>query len=112
VWVSRCIGVSKCLTQPARRRKFLTVLWSTLRCEEFSNGISEVLMSEYQHTGFQAVDRPLNDKQLAFAERQSSRSEVSGRSQTVKHHDSDFRGNVDGLLRPSVADGGFGGERS
>ena len=56
-------------------------------------------MSEYQYLEFQAVDRPLNDKQLAFAERQSSRAEVSRRSLTVEYHYSDFRGDVDGLLR-------------
>ncbi len=56
-------------------------------------------MSEYQYVEFQAVDRPLNDKQLAFAERQSSRAEVSRRSLTVEYHYSDFRGDVEGLLR-------------
>ena len=56
-------------------------------------------MSEYQYIEFQAVDRPLNDKQLAVAERQSSRAEVSRRSLTVEYHYSDFRGDVDGLLR-------------
>ena len=56
-------------------------------------------MSEYQYIEFQAVDRPLNDKQLAFAERQSSRADVSRRSLKVEYHYSDFRGDVDGLLR-------------
>ena len=56
-------------------------------------------MSEYQYIEFQAVDRQLNDKQLEFAERQSSRAEVSRRSLTVEYHYSDFRGDVDGLLR-------------
>ncbi|MCA9011391.1 MAG: hypothetical protein KDB01_16680, partial [Planctomycetaceae bacterium] len=56
-------------------------------------------MSEYQYIEFQAVDRPLNDKQLAFAQRQSSRAEVSRRSLTVEYHYSDFRGDVNGLLR-------------
>ena len=35
--------------------------------KEFGNRISEVIMSEYQYIEFQAVDRPLDDKQLAFA---------------------------------------------
>jgi hypothetical protein len=56
-------------------------------------------MSEYQFIEFRAVDRPLNDKQLAFAERQSSRAEVSRRSLKVEYHYSDFRGDIDGLLR-------------
>ena len=55
-------------------------------------------MSEYQYVEFQAVDRPLNHKQLEFAERQSSRAEVSRRSLTVEYHYSSFRGDVDGLL--------------
>ncbi len=56
-------------------------------------------MSEYQYIEFQAVDRPLNDKQFEFAQRQSSRAEVSRRALTVEYHYSDFRGDVDGLLR-------------
>ena len=56
-------------------------------------------MSEYQYIEFRAIDRSLNDKQLAFAQQQSSRAEVSRRSLTVEYHYSDFRGDVDGLLR-------------
>ena len=56
-------------------------------------------MSEYQYVEFQAVDRPLNDKQFEFAQQQSSRAEVSRRSLTVEYHYSEFRGDVDGLLR-------------
>ena len=56
-------------------------------------------MSEYQYVEFRAVDRPLNDKQFEFAQQQSSRAEVSRRSLTVEYHHSDFRGDVDGLLR-------------
>lgn len=56
-------------------------------------------MSEYQYVEFQAVDRPLNDKQLEFAQRQSSRAEVSRRSLTCEYHYRSFNGNVDGLLR-------------
>ena len=56
-------------------------------------------MSEYQYVAFQAVDRPLTDKQLEFAQRQSSRAEVSRRSLTVEYHYSSFQGDIDGLLR-------------
>ena len=56
-------------------------------------------MSEYQYVVFQAVDGPLNDKQLEFARRQSTRAEVSRWSLSVEYHYSSFRGNVDGLLR-------------
>ena len=59
-------------------------------------------MSEYQYVGFQAVDRPLNDQQLEFAQRQSTRAEVTRWSLSVEYQYSSFRGDVDGLLR-----GGF-----
>lgn len=56
-------------------------------------------MSEYQYVVFQAVDGPLNDKQLEFAQRQSTRAEVSRWSLSVDYHYSYFRGDVDGLLK-------------
>jgi len=56
-------------------------------------------VSEYQYVVFQAVDRPLNDKQLEFAQRQSTRADVSRWSLSVEYHYSSFRGDVDGLLR-------------
>lgn len=56
-------------------------------------------MSEYQYVEFQAIDRPLNDKQFEFAQQQSSRAEVSRRSLTVEYHYSSFNGDIDGLLR-------------
>ncbi len=56
-------------------------------------------MSEYQYVGFQAVDGPLSDEQLAFARRQSTRAEVSRWSLSVEYHYSSFRGDVDGLLQ-------------
>ena len=56
-------------------------------------------MSEYQYIVFQAVDGPLTDKQLEFAQRQSTRAEVSRWSLSVEYHYSSFRGDVDGLLR-------------
>jgi hypothetical protein len=56
-------------------------------------------VSEYQFVVFQAVDGPLNDKQLAFAQQQSTRAEVTRWSLSVEYHYSSFRGDVDGLLR-------------
>lgn len=56
-------------------------------------------MSEYQYVVFQAVDAPLNNEQLEFAQQQSSRAEVSRWSLSVEYHYSCFRGDVDGLLR-------------
>ena len=56
-------------------------------------------MSEYQYVVFQAVDAPLNDKQLEFAQRQSTRADVSRWTLSVEYHYSSFRGDVDGLLR-------------
>jgi len=56
-------------------------------------------VSENQYVVFRAVDGPLNDKQLEFAQRQSTRAEVSQWSLSVEYHYSSFRGDVDGLLR-------------
>lgn len=59
-------------------------------------------MSEYQYVEFRAVDRPLDDEQLEFAEQQSSHADVSRWGLTVEYNYASFRGDVDGLLR-----GGF-----
>ena len=56
-------------------------------------------MSEYQYVVLQAVDGPLTDEQLTFAERQSSRADVTRWSLSAEYHYSSFRGDVDGLLR-------------
>lgn len=56
-------------------------------------------MSEYQFVAFWAIDRPLDERQLAFAEKQSSHSQLSKWEMTVKYHYSSFGGNVDGLMR-------------
>ncbi len=56
-------------------------------------------MSEYQIVKFRAIDRPLTDKQLAFMERQSSRSEFTKWEFKVEYHYSSFRGDVDAMLR-------------
>ena len=56
-------------------------------------------MSEYQYIEFRAVDRPLTEKELAYAEEQSSRAEISQWSFTNEYHFGDFRGNSDGMLQ-------------
>jgi hypothetical protein len=56
-------------------------------------------MSEYQYIEFRAVDRSLTDKELAYAEKQSTRAEISRREFTNQYNYSSFRGNVNGLLR-------------
>lgn len=56
-------------------------------------------MSEYEYVAFQAVDGPLNDEQLEFAQRQSTRATVSRWSLSVEYHYSSFRGDVNGLLQ-------------
>ena len=56
-------------------------------------------MSEYQSLHFLAVDRPLDDKQLAYMEKQSSRAEVSRWEFSVEYHYSDFRGKAVEMLR-------------
>lgn len=55
-------------------------------------------MSEYQYIEFRAVDRPLTDKELAYASKQSSRAEISRWSFANEYHFGDFRGNADGML--------------
>ena len=56
-------------------------------------------MSEYQSLHFLAVDRPLDDKQLAYMEKQSSHAEVSRWEFSVEYHYSDFRGKAVEMLR-------------
>lgn len=56
-------------------------------------------MSEYEFNAFRAVDRPLDDKQFKFAERQSSHADVTRWAMTVDYHHSSFRGNINALLR-------------
>ena len=55
-------------------------------------------MSEHQYVAFRAVDRPLTDKELAFARTQSSRAEISRWSFENEYHYGDFRGDVNKLL--------------
>jgi len=56
-------------------------------------------MSEYQALHFAAVDRPLDDKQFAYMEKQSSRADVSRWEFSAEYHYSDFRGDVFEMLR-------------
>ena len=56
-------------------------------------------MSEYQYIEFRAVDKPLTDKQLEFAETQSTRAEISQWSFTNEYHYGDFHGNIHKLMR-------------
>lgn len=56
-------------------------------------------MSEHQYVEIRAVDRPLTDQELAYAEKQSSRANVSRWQFTCEYNYSSFRGNVDEMLR-------------
>ncbi len=55
-------------------------------------------MSEYQFVAFRAVDRALTDRELAYAERQSTRAQITRWSFENEYHFGDFHGNVAGLL--------------
>ena len=56
-------------------------------------------MSEYQYVAFRAIDRPLNERELGFARKQSTRAEITRWSFTNEYHFGDFHGDTDGLLR-------------
>jgi len=56
-------------------------------------------MSEYQSIHFAAVDRPLDDKQLAFMRTQSTRAKVSRWRFTNEYHFGDFHGDTMQMLR-------------
>jgi len=56
-------------------------------------------VSEYQYVAFRAVDRPLTDQELKFAQQQSTRAEITRWSFENEYHFGDFRGDVKGLLR-------------
>lgn len=56
-------------------------------------------MSEYQYLYFAAIDRPLDDKQLAYMERQSTRAEISRWGFTNEYHFGDFHGDPFGMMR-------------
>jgi len=56
-------------------------------------------MSEYQYIYFAAVDMPLNDKQLAYMQDQSTRAEVTRWSFQNEYHYGDFHGNALEMMR-------------
>ena len=56
-------------------------------------------MSHYQNVEFRAVDRPLSEEQMEFARQQSTRAEISRRSLSCEYNFSEFRGDINGLLR-------------
>ena len=56
-------------------------------------------MSEYQFVAFRAIDRPLTDRELAYARQQSSRAEITRWCFENEYHFGDFHGDADGLLR-------------
>lgn len=56
-------------------------------------------MGQLQIVKFQAIDRPLSEKQLEFMSRQSSRAEYTRWAFEVEYHYSSFRGDIDGMLR-------------
>ncbi len=56
-------------------------------------------MSEFQYVAFRAIDRPLTDHEFVFAEKQSTRAEISRWSFENEYHYGDFHGDVNGLLR-------------
>ena len=59
-------------------------------------------MSEYQFIHFMAIDRPLDDKQLDFMGRQSSRAEITQWSFTNEYNYGDFHGDAREMLRLRV----------
>ncbi|TWU09736.1 hypothetical protein [Allorhodopirellula heiligendammensis] len=59
-------------------------------------------MSEYQYIYFAAVDRALDDKQLAFMEKQSTRANATRWQFEVEYNYSDFRGNAIEMVRRGV----------
>jgi hypothetical protein len=56
-------------------------------------------MSEYQFIHFLAIDKPLNDKQLAFMRRQSTRAEITEWEFTNEYNFGDFHGDAKEMLR-------------
>jgi hypothetical protein len=56
-------------------------------------------MSEHQFIHFLAIDQPLNDDQLAYMRRQSSRAEITPWEFANEYHYGDFHGNAPEMLR-------------
>jgi len=55
-------------------------------------------VSEYQYIAFRAINRPLTDRELGFARKQSTRAEITRWSFENVYHFGDFHGDADGLL--------------
>lgn len=55
-------------------------------------------MSEYQYVHFLALDRPLDDDQLAYMRTQSTRAEISRWEFVNEYHFGDFHGNPNKML--------------
>jgi hypothetical protein len=56
-------------------------------------------MSEYQYIAFRTIDSPVNEKNLEFMRRQSSRAEITPWSFDNEYQYGDFRGNAIEMLR-------------
>jgi len=56
-------------------------------------------LSEYQFLAFRAVDRPLTDRDLVYARKQSSRAEITRWYFENEYHFGDFGADAGGLLR-------------
>ena len=56
-------------------------------------------MGAYQFLAFRAVDRPLTDRELVYARKQSSRAEITRWYFENEYHYGDFHGDANGLLR-------------
>src|SRR5262245_22996869 len=55
-------------------------------------------MSEYQYLEFQAVDRPLTDREMDELRQLSTRAEITRTSFTNEYHYGDFRGDIRKVL--------------
>lgn len=56
-------------------------------------------MSEYQFVHFLAIDRPLDDRQLAYMRKQSTRAEITRWEFTNEYHYGDFHGDAEKMLQ-------------
>ena len=56
-------------------------------------------MSEYQFVHFIAIDRPLDDEQLAFMQQQSTRAPVTRREFTNEYHFGSIHGKSREMMR-------------
>jgi hypothetical protein len=56
-------------------------------------------MSEYQYVAFRAIDAPVNEKNLAYMQKQSSRAEITEWSFDNEYNFGDFGGDATEMLR-------------